>query len=61
MNKFMMFCSDFEINLLLSITLPKDNKDKYIKNHIRNQLMDIFKKNSECQKEMTFEHFRQAL
>lgn len=45
-NKFMIFCNDFEINVLVAASLPKDSKDKTSKTAIRNQLMEVFKKNS---------------
>jgi hypothetical protein len=43
-NKFMMFCKDFEVGKI----------DKSLN---RNFLVELFKKNSECYKEMSFEQF----
>lgn len=46
-NKFMIFCKDFAIVKLNSIT--------------RHSLVEIFKKNSECYKEMNFDQFLTVL
>lgn len=46
MNKFMIFSNDFELNILLAASLPKENNQKPNKIQIRNHLMDTFKKNS---------------
>jgi hypothetical protein len=61
MNKFMIFANDFELNVLLAATLPKENQQKPSKIQIRNLLMDVFKKHSAFHKEMNFLQFLTAL
>lgn len=52
MNKFMIFCKDFEIAQVITPT-----QSKYKNMNIRQSLMEIFKKNAECYKEMSFNQF----
>lgn len=61
MNKFMIFCNDFEVNILVAASIPKENKEKMSKVHVRNLLMDVFKKSSAFHKEMGFGQFVGAI
>jgi hypothetical protein len=53
-NKFMIFSNDFELNILIAASMPKDGKEKPTKVHIRNLIMDIFKKCAQFLKEINF-------